>query len=366
MIKHGVVYLNDSNRSAMSHKKLRNEKECLNCGSVVTERFCSHCGQENLELNDSVTHLVIHYVKDMFNYDSKLWHTLRALVTRPGLVAAEYMLGKRQSYLEPIRFYAFTSSIFFLVFFFLLGDGVISTEVAQDKNYPKRLYNLEKEKSFLAGTPDTMYVVPLINSLRLKTRDTIPAVSDTLKQGEEGSVTDSVETEEETEGWLLKLVDEMAEKRERERLEEYGGDKGQADNAVLKEVFYKLPQLFFLSLPFFAFILKMLYWRSRRTSYVEHFIFSIYHYAYLFIIMLLYILAYNMPEYESLPFLNSVCQLLVLGFFFYPFIHLLLSMKRFYGDRWGRLIFRFCILLFLLFFVMLALFVVIAVIAYFF
>lgn len=350
----------------MSHKPLRTDKQCLNCGHEVQERYCSHCGQENLELNDSVTHLVIHYVQDMFNYDNKLWHTLKNLVTKPGLVAAEYMQGKRQSNLQPIRFYVFTSSVFFLAFFFAVGDGVLNSEVSPAENYPKRLYHLEREKSFLAGTPDTMYVVPLINSLRIKTGDTIHAIPDTIKQVEEPEVPVSAETEQESESWLEKLIEEKSDERQKELEEEFEGDKNQAGNALIKEFTHTLPQLFFLSLPFFAFFLKILYWRSRRSSYVEHFIFSIYHYAYLFVIMLFYFLISILADSLDVPALSAIEEWLGYGLFLYPSIYLLLSMKRFYADRWGKLILRFCVLLFLLLIVMLVLFVALALFTYFF
>jgi hypothetical protein len=33
----------------MSHGKLRADKNCLNCGSIVEEKYCPNCGQENIE-----------------------------------------------------------------------------------------------------------------------------------------------------------------------------------------------------------------------------------------------------------------------------------------------------------------------------
>lgn len=350
----------------MSHKPLRTDKHCLNCGQRVQERYCSHCGQENLELNDSVIHLVIQYVRDLFNYDNRFWHTLKNLVTKPGLVAAEYMQGKRQSYLEPIRFYAFTSTIFFLIFFFALGDGELTTAIAPAENYPKRLYNLEREKSFLQGTPDTMYVVPLIHALRMRSGDTIPVVGDSSLQVVIDNGTDSIEDAQEPAGWLEKFIDEKTEAKQKELEEEFEGDQNQAGNALIKEFMHKIPQLFFLSLPFFAFILKILYWRSRRSSYVEHFVFSIYHYAFLFVIMLFYFLVVVVTDRLESPALEVVKEWLGYGLFLYPSLYLLLSMKRFYADRWGKLIFRFCVLLFLLLIVMLGLFVVVALFTYFF
>ncbi|MBK9106084.1 MAG: hypothetical protein IPL92_16315 [Saprospiraceae bacterium] len=99
---------------------------------------------------------------------------------------------------------------------------------------------------------------------------------------------------------------------------------------------------------------------------MEHFIFSIYHYAYLFVIMLFYFLISILADSLDVPALSAIEEWLGYGLFLYPSIYLLLSMKRFYADRWGKLILRFCVLLFLLLIVMLVLFVALALFTYFF
>ena len=47
------------------------------------------------------------------------------MITKPGYLTLEYMRGKRQSYLHPIRMYVFTSAFFFIIFFSLYeGDDL--------------------------------------------------------------------------------------------------------------------------------------------------------------------------------------------------------------------------------------------------
>ena len=150
----------------MRHKKLRDNKDCLNCGQEVEARFCSHCGQENLELHDSVFRLILHYIQDMFSYDNRLWHTLKNLVLKPGRVAREYMDGKRRQNLEPIRFYVFASSVFFLLLFFAVGPASLDIAGDPDKNYAKRIFHLKQEKEYRKGTADTSLVNQLTQSLQ--------------------------------------------------------------------------------------------------------------------------------------------------------------------------------------------------------
>src|ERR1700761_4916430 len=101
----------------MNHKHLRKEKTCLNCGAVVQDKFCSHCGQLNAEPKESFGHLIGHFLEDVTHYDSQLFTTIRDLLFRPGFLTKEYVAGKRVSYLNPIRMYIFISAVFFLVLF---------------------------------------------------------------------------------------------------------------------------------------------------------------------------------------------------------------------------------------------------------
>ena len=94
---------------------LRKEKNCLNCGTEVTDRFCSHCGQENLETKESFGHLVGHFFADVTHYDSKFFTTIKDLLFKPGFLTRQYFAGRRTKYLNPLRMYFFISFIFFLV-----------------------------------------------------------------------------------------------------------------------------------------------------------------------------------------------------------------------------------------------------------
>lgn len=371
----------------MSHNKLRDDQNCLNCGHIVEERYCSRCGQENIQWKDSAFHLIMHYVKDLFHYDGKLWNTLKSLVRRPGLVAQEYMEGKRQSHLEPIRFYVFASTVFFLVFFLVIGSDLLKSEVTPKSNYSKRLFHLKQEKEFLTGHPDTAVVNQLITSLQQLSGDTIQPSPDSTLSAEETSpvLVDSIlegidsldqikkletysygSAPEDEMGWLGKILSERLEARNEEYKSQYDGDYTKAMNGVLKELFYKLPQLFFLSLPFFALFLKLLYWRSRKSAYVEHFIFAVYHYAYIFSIMLITLIVISLADTIGGTFLEALQEWLFLGMMLYPFVYLFLSMKRFYSDSLVKLALRYFILMVLMFVTILALFVIVAVLTFLF
>ncbi|NOT90432.1 DUF3667 domain-containing protein [Ferruginibacter sp.] len=103
----------------MSHLKERKEKNCLNCNAQVQGKYCHICGQENIEPKESAWHLVSHFFQDITHFDGKFFSSLKLLIFKPGFLSREYMMGRRASYLNPIRFYVFTSALFFLIFFSL-------------------------------------------------------------------------------------------------------------------------------------------------------------------------------------------------------------------------------------------------------
>lgn len=123
----------------MPHK-LHHTTVCLNCGERLKGRYCYKCGQDNLDHQDTVWHLVKHFFEDITHYDGKLWQTIHPLLTQPGFITQQFLLGKRASYLNPVRLFIFLNFIFFFLVLSLPtfktgaenGPTVITDKAAQD------------------------------------------------------------------------------------------------------------------------------------------------------------------------------------------------------------------------------------------
>jgi hypothetical protein len=90
---------------------------CANCGTALSDRYCGSCGQDSrlrLDFRDFVGSVA----EGLFNLDSRLWRTLRALCV-PGLLTAEFLAGRRARYLPPVQTYLVSA----LLFFALLPPG---------------------------------------------------------------------------------------------------------------------------------------------------------------------------------------------------------------------------------------------------
>lgn len=90
---------------------------CLNCGIALDEgtRFCPACGQKTathrLTLHD-IGHDAWHALT---HTDHSVLGLVKALLLRPGLVAREYVLGRRKRYFSPFAFLVIATGLVVLV-----------------------------------------------------------------------------------------------------------------------------------------------------------------------------------------------------------------------------------------------------------
>lgn len=79
-------------------------RACPNCGTALAGEYCHGCGEKRPEARDlSVRHFLTDAAAELTSLDSKLYHTLRALLFRPGLLTREWVAGRRGRYLKPLN-----------------------------------------------------------------------------------------------------------------------------------------------------------------------------------------------------------------------------------------------------------------------
>ena len=328
----------------MSHLKERSEKNCLNCNAVIHGRHCHVCGQENLEPQESVWHLVTHFFNDITHFDGKLFSTLKYLLVKPGFLSSEYRLGRRASYLNPIRLYLFTSAIFFLIFF--------STTEVGDKIVNRSFHGkTEKEIANMDSLQFQKFTYEYAG--RAMTRAEFQSFIDTAgKGGLHFSVThyknkaeyDSLlKAGKVDDGWF----DKMMTYREINMREKYHNNQNQIFKAFVNNFFHGFPQMFFISLPIFAFILKLLYYRRKDFYYTSHAIFSIHFYVFVFIMLLIIIGLKEALEHSDW----DVFTYLMIPVALYIPIYQYKSMRNFYMQRRAKTIFKYLLLNLAVFFV---------------
>jgi hypothetical protein len=84
---------------------------CKNCEASFDAKFCPACGQKS-EIHAITIGAVVHdFLHALTHADKGFLLLTKELVLRPGIVAREYIEGKRKKYFNPLSFLVLTSAL---------------------------------------------------------------------------------------------------------------------------------------------------------------------------------------------------------------------------------------------------------------
>jgi len=97
---------------------------CPNCSTSLLGSHCHECGQKKIHPNEySLKRFAGQAINDFTDLESnKIFRTLSAMILRPGLLAAEYLAGRRGRYLGPLKLYLTFSALYFLFAWTVLSE----------------------------------------------------------------------------------------------------------------------------------------------------------------------------------------------------------------------------------------------------
>lgn len=314
----------------MSHYKQRKDKACLNCKAEVTGRFCSICGQENLEPRESVRELTVHFFNDITHFDGKFFSSLKYLFTKPGFLSAEYAAGRRASYLNPVRMYLFTSALFFLVYFsFFSGTGFRKWSETSNKGTGSLRPKSIESGNFNPG--DTAWYndredagdsAVFFGNRSYRSREEYDSLRN-AGLAKEGFIRRI---------FLYKSFDLK---------EKYGRDKKRFTENLWDKFKHLLPQTFFLSLPIIALFLKLLYHRRKEYYFTAHLIFTLHFYVFVYLTRLITECVIKLSSLKYLHWLSYIELIFTFSVLYYGYR----AMKNFYCQSAGKTLIKYILLI---------------------
>lgn len=321
----------------MSHDAIRNDKTCLNCRHVVQERFCPHCGQENIDSRKSFHQLFFHFFEDLTHYENAFWRTIKNLLFKPASLTKEYLSGKRLSYLAPVRLYIFISFItFFLIAVmpntdYNLIETKRTTTAPTDSN--KKITKTENgsldelmaaKKKEVASKDSSKASMANVTQEEKKKMDSMLNFGyksieelDSLQQfSSEDDRLDAVEY------WFIKKTLEVNARNTNEELIE-----------KFKESFVNnFSKTLFIYMPLFAFFL-WLFHEKKRWYYFDHGIFTLHYFSFiLLIVLLVFLFSKFLSLFGTSAIADTIKDVVDLVAFLWMFYYFFPAHHRFYGE----------------------------------
>ncbi len=132
------------------------ENNCLNCNHIITENFCSNCGQKKFKridrkyVIDEIQYLAVHTNKGFF-------YSIKNIARNPGKTAKHFIAGDRVNHYKPILLaFVLTGISAFLSF------KVIKSDVIMEQ-YMLQMYG--QQKIPMSGMHDAMYIMTTYNTV---------------------------------------------------------------------------------------------------------------------------------------------------------------------------------------------------------
>jgi len=317
---------------------------CRNCGAELQGMYCHNCGQFAHDDSQPFWKYIWQYFENVYQFDYKIPATVWQLFRRPGFLTNEFNAGKIVSYMHPLKLNMFILVIFFTIIIFM-GEKAVDEQFTQ-ANIPGYVSeNLKLDPQYFAGKDTTVFFIGNPHIL-----EDYPDIF-TIKKRLSGNHSirkfrprDIKDMPDETKEKSNSAIEEGMKKMGKDMRENaiYNYDDEQtgndtillslpavflrdriivkvdasfhkvtpekrytiidSDNTIKRSYFDELfslskswlPLVILLTIPFMAFILKVIY-RKKKMNYMSHFVFSLHFCAAMFITLfiLLLLLAYS-------------------------------------------------------------------------
>ncbi|MGM9765855.1 MAG: DUF3667 domain-containing protein [Candidatus Cryptobacteroides sp.] len=106
-------------------------KYCKNCGAELAGPYCHQCGQQAQDLGQSFGSFIMEYFSNAYQFDKKIIPTAWQLFRRPGFLTEEFLAGKINSYVHPLKMNMFLLVVVVAVFVLTAGFHVTGVEDAE-------------------------------------------------------------------------------------------------------------------------------------------------------------------------------------------------------------------------------------------
>lgn len=245
----------------------------------------------------TVGHFIAEFAEQTFALQGQLWRTLHSLLVKPGQLTLEYVAGRRQRYVRPLRLYLALSILFFAV----LGLSGKTDFVQLDADGHAELGDAREQAK--AGQGATVEVPPAPADPPAAAAPAGPGTGKAHAPGAKDMHLDTGYPEFDARvNHRLSLLQKLPQEEMTDR--------------IFDTFTAWAPVAMFFLMPLFAAFLKLGYLR-RGANYAVHLLFAVNFHSFIFLVLLL----------GLLPVIDAFNDLLV---FAIP-VHLWFALRRVHG-----------------------------------
>ncbi|MEG0696800.1 DUF3667 domain-containing protein [Algoriella sp.] len=309
----------------MSHGKIREDHTCQNCNHHVEENYCTHCGQENTETRQPFHFLFTHFLEDLVHYDGSFGQTIKKLFLKPGELTKEYLSGKRNSSVNPVKMYIFVSFItFFVISIFPSKSHIIKENVES----PKTTVSTEKIEKAVNAITDTL------QNKGFTTAEQGAKIKTEFKKNKEINSLDDLnaETISDIENGVKKeapLLHPLISKYKEIKQNKISNE--QLNDAITEKSLHLIPKVLFVYMPFFAFLLWIFY-NKKKWWYFDHGIFTLHYFTVILISILTIFLLNHLSDLVNSEAISTIIYFINLFIILYIVAYFFIALKKLYNQ----------------------------------
>ncbi len=137
------------------------DKRCKNCEYTLTDKFCAHCGQEEIQNPIKYWDFINVFLSNAYLAEKKFYYTVKKLFI-PGFLCNEFLAGRRVPYKHPM-----------ILFYSLLAISIIVNVNLYEPVQKSFVEKTETEKTILSAKKNKEEAT----NLKLDYLLTIPLIS---------------------------------------------------------------------------------------------------------------------------------------------------------------------------------------------
>lgn len=264
----------------------REPAACRNCAAALAGPFCAQCGQRAMPPDPTLREIVAEAWETFVAVDGKVLSSIRLLLTRPGALTAEYLLGHRARFLPPLRLYLVCSVLYFLVAAALPDRPTMRSNAVAEAREGDGI-NVFEASGDNESTDATRRARAVRDSVRRIERDsirraTLASIGRSVPPGPLDSASRAVAESVRLQRKIVREVGANPSWIKRTMLTRFLRntqritDDQKTFGRYMKD---QLPRMMFVLMPVFAALLALVY-RSRRRRYPAHLIVALHLHAF--------------------------------------------------------------------------------------